>query len=167
MLYPLSECINKEVYEMYQDIPVKEIGSENIINGVDYDTFVVICQKYIQNERLIDEKINTTTNRYILYDNDYPIGEIGIRTTLNDFWINQGSQIFYKIRNNSRGKGYGNLILKLALDEARKLGFKQARINCDDNNICSKKVILKNGGILDIKSYKTPVGTSSSYIIKL
>ncbi len=41
------------------------------------------------------------------------------------------------------------------------------RINCDDNNIASKKVILKNGGIVDIKNYKTKDGSSSSYIINL
>ena len=51
--------------------------------------------------------------------------------------------------------------------EARKLGFKQIRINCNDNNIASKKVIQNNGGILDIASYPTEKGTSSSYVITL
>lgn len=34
-----------------------------------------------------------------------------------------------------------------------------------DNNIASKRVIEKNGGRLDIRSYTTQIGTSSSYII--
>ena len=54
--------------------------------------------------------------------------------------------------------GYGNLILKLALNEALKLGFKKIRINCNDSNIPSKKIIMKNGGILDIKNYKNRRG---------
>ena len=167
MLYPLSKCINKDVYEMYQDIPKREVGSRNIINGVSYNEFLEICKKYIENETVIDNDFNTTTKRYILYIDNYPVGEVGIRTTLNDFWINQGSQIFYKIRLNSRGKGYGNLILKLALEEANKMGFEQVRINCSDSNIPSKRVIIKNGGVLDIKSYGSEESTSSSYIINL
>lgn len=93
--------------------------------------------------------------------------ELGIRTTKNVFWIDKVSQINYKIRKSERGKGYGNIILKLGLDEAKKLGFEKIRINCDDNNIFSKKVIISNGGIVDIKSYKTSNGFSSSYIIDL
>ena len=31
----------------------------------------------------------------------------------------------------------------------------------------SKKIIIKNGGVVDIKSYKTNEGFSSSYIIDL
>ncbi|MBR3523996.1 MAG: hypothetical protein IKN87_04895 [Bacilli bacterium] len=167
MLRHLSDCINDAVYEMYQDIPAYEVGSNNIINGVSYNEFLKICQSYMEHETIIDKDINTTTKRYILYVDDYPVGEVGIRTTLNDFWTNQGSQIFYKIRLNSRGKGYGNLILKLALKETKKLGFKKVRINCNDNNIPSKKIIIKNEGIVDIKKYKTDDGTSSSYIIYL
>lgn len=165
MLQPLNECINEEVYEMYQDIPKREVGSRNIINGVSYDEFLNICKKYIEDETIIDNDFNTTTKRYILYIDNYPVGEVGIRTTLNDFWINQGSQIFYKIRTDSRGRGYGSLILKLALEEAKKLGFEKVRINCSDDNIPSKKIIVKNGGIVDIKNYQTQESTSSSYII--
>jgi len=166
-LLPLKKCINKDLYEMYQDIPKEEIGSLNKLNGVSYNEFKKICKDYIEEETSINKEINTTTNRYILYDKNKPIGEVGIRTTLNDFWMNKGSQIYYKIRKSERGKGYGNIILKLALEEAKKLGFKMVRINCDDNNIPSKKVIENNGGIIDIKSYKTNNVTSSSYIINL
>ena len=96
---------------------------------------------------------------------DYPVGEIEIRTTLNDFWMNNGSQVFYKVKVSERSKGYGTKMLYLALDECRKLGMRQVRINCDDNNIASKCVIEKNDGRLDIRSYTTQIGTSSSYII--
>lgn len=121
----------------------------------------------INEESEINREINTTTKRYILIIDDIYIGEVGIRTTLNDFWINKGSQIYYKIRISQRNKAYGNTILKLALEEAFKMGFKQIRINCDDKNIKSKKIIIKNGGKIDIESYITKEGVSSSYIIKL
>ena len=166
-ILPLKECITKDVYEMYQDIPKEEIGSINKLNGLSFAKFKAMCNDYIKEEKEINEQLNTTTNRYILFDGIKPIGEVGIRTTLNDFWINKGSQIYYKIRRSERGKGYGNIILKLALVEAKKLGFKKVRINCNNDNIASKKIIIKNGGVVDIDSYKTNEGFSSSYTINL
>ena len=105
--------------------------------------------------------------RYVFYVNNNPIGELGIRTTLNDFWLNRGSQIFYKILPQYRNKGYGTIMLNLALEKCKEFGFKTIRINCDDKNIASKKIIEKNGGKMDINSYKTKNGTSSSYLITL
>ena len=152
---------------MYQDIPYSEIGSSNKINGVTYEEFLNICDEYIKEEKEINSELNTTTQRYILYDNEILIGEVGIRTTINDYWKNKGSQIYYKIRTSKRGKGYGNLILLLALEEAKKIGLKKVRINCDNNNIASKKIIIRNGGKEDIVNYETKDGYSTSYIIKL
>ena len=166
-LIPFRECVGKELYEMYQDIPKEEIGSINKMNGISYEEFKEKCNEFINEETIENAEIHTTTSRFILYNDNKPIGEVGIRTTLNDFWKNKGSQIYYKIRKSERQKGYGNTILELALIEAKKLGFNKVRINCDDNNISSKKVILKNGGIVDIKNYKTKDGSSSSYIINL
>lgn len=165
-LIPFRECAGKELYEMYQDIPKEEIGSTNKMNGISYEEFKEKCNEFVKEENIINEDIHTTTSRFILYDDNKPIGEVGIRTTLNDFWQNKGSQIYYKIRKSERQKGYRNIILELALIEAKKLRFNKVRINCDDNNIALKKVILKNGGIVDIKNYKTKDGSSSSYIIK-
>ena len=51
---------------------------------------------------------------------------------------------------------------EFALNECKKLGMKKVGINCNDNNIASKKVIKKNGGKL-LFNY----GESSRYEIKL
>lgn len=166
-LKSFGDCINKEVYQMYQDIPCEEVGSINKLNSIKYEDFIKLSEDYIKEEININLELGTTTKRYILYVDNYPVGEVGIRTTQNDFWKNKGSQIFYKIRKSERGKGYGNIILSLALKEAAKLGFKQIRINCDNNNIASKKIILKNGGKEDIINYKTKDGYSTSYIIDM
>ena len=166
-LVNISNCINKDLYDMYQDIPAEETGSINKLYDVDYKKFTEICNDMMNEENKINKEINTTTKRYILFAGNRPIGEVGIRTTLNDFWVNKGSQIYYKIRKSDRKKGYGNIILKLALKEAKKMGFKQIRINCDNNNIPSKKVIMNNGGQVNIANYKTKEGFSSSYIILL
>ena len=90
---------------MYQDIPALEIGSSNKIKGINYDAFLIKYKEYIEEEKKINEVLNTTTKRFILKSKNKLIGEVGIRTTLNDFWINKGSQIYYKIRLSERNKG--------------------------------------------------------------
>lgn len=159
--------MGEDVYSMYQNIPKEELGTTNDINGCSFEEYKDILRKIKKEEIELNPKLNTTTNRYIFYVNNIPVGEVGIRTTLNDFWENRGSQIFYKIRYSERNKGYGTKMLELALNECVKLGMKKVRINCDDRNVASKKVIQKNGGIIDIKSYQTSTGYSSSYIIDL
>ena len=161
----LNKNMDYSVYEMYQDIPKEEVGSSNKLNGCTLEEYFNYIEVFKNEENNINPLLNTTTNRYVFFVNNYPVGEVGIRTTPNDFWINKGSQIFYKIRLSERNKGYGTKMLELALNECKKIGMKQVRINCDDNNLSSKRVIEKNGGNVDIKSYKTQTGTSSSYII--
>lgn len=155
-------------YKMYQDIPMMEIGSRNFIYGKDYLEFKKYIEQCIEEETIANKKLyDATTNRYIYYVDDYPIGEVGIRTSLNQFWKMRGSQIFYKIRVSERQKGYGTKMMRLVLEECKRLGFEQVRINCDDLNYGSKKLILGSGGKVDIDHYKTNEGTSSSYIIKI
>ena len=94
----LEYNMGKDLYDMYQDIPKEELGSYNKFFGCPINTFNDELIKTKENEKVIEDNLNTTTNRYILFVDDYPVGEFGIRTTLNDFWINKGSQVFYKIR---------------------------------------------------------------------
>lgn len=157
----------EEVYYMYKSIPQCEMGSTNKFYNDSYDEFIIKFNSYIRDETILNTKINSCCTRYIFYVNNNPIGELGIRTTLSDFWVNRGSQIFYKILPIYRNKGYGTIMLNLALEKCMEFGFKTVRINCDDKNIASKKIIERNGGKIDIKGYKTKDGTSSSYIIYL
>lgn len=166
-LIDFSKCINKEVYEMYQDIPANELGSNNKFNGLSYAEFEKLSKEIIEEETVKNPKINSTTKRYILFVDDIPVGELGIRTTIDDFWTNKGSQVFYKIKISERNKGYGTEILKLGIEECKRLGFKTLRINCDNKNIASQKIILKNGGVPDIIDYETKNGYSTSYLITI
>lgn len=104
-LVKLNMDMGQLEYDMYQDIPYREIGSENDIYGKDYSIFQAYLKKCIENETIPDSSFyDATTNHYIYYVDDYPIGEVGIRTSLNDFWKNRGSQIFYKVRLSERKK---------------------------------------------------------------
>lgn len=77
------------------------------------------------------------------------IGRVSIRHKLNDHLRLYGGHIGYYIRADERRKGYGSRILKLALEEARKLDLERVLVTCDEGNIASQKIIEKNGGILE------------------
>ena len=56
--------------------------------------------------------------------------------------------IAFGIRPSQRRKGYGTIMLRLALAKARELHIKDVYVECDASNTASEKVILKNGGVL-------------------
>jgi predicted acetyltransferase len=76
------------------------------------------------------------------------LGQLSIRHRLTPWLERMGGHIGYSIRPSVRGRGYGRLILRLALPEARRLGINPALVTCDATNIASRKIIEGNGGIL-------------------
>lgn len=47
-----------------------------------------------------------------------------------------------------RRQGYGNRILALGLDEARKLGLERVLLTSARENLASRRVIVAHGGVL-------------------
>lgn len=90
-------------------------------------------------------------SHFWLVEDDRWLGMITIRhtpTTHEDFPQELANQIYYNIHPKDQGKGYGTEILRLGLKEAKKLGFKEVCVACNEDNIKSRKVIERNGGIL-------------------
>lgn len=77
------------------------------------------------------------------------LGQASLRPRLNENLRLEGGNIGYNIRPSERLKGYGTLILKLMLDEARKTGLEKVLITCDADNIGSARIIEKNGGVYE------------------
>jgi predicted acetyltransferase len=84
-----------------------------------------------------------------LVEGDTYIGRINLRHRLNDALRRIGGNLGYDIRPTMRQQGYGDLICKLGLDEARKLGLKRVLLTCDEDNAASRKIIEANGGIFE------------------
>ncbi|NSW92421.1 MAG: GNAT family N-acetyltransferase [Firmicutes bacterium] len=79
--------------------------------------------------------------------NEY-IGTGYVRHALTNNLKAIGGHIGYGIRPSCRRKGYGRFILKLLLEEAAKLGIRNALVTCSPDNEGSKRIIEANGGIL-------------------
>lgn len=82
-------------------------------------------------------------------ERDYFIGEVAIRHRLNDALYLRGGHIGYVIRSGEWGKGYGTLMLKLALEKAKERGLDKVLITCNDSNTASARVMEKNGCVLE------------------
>ncbi|MDD5770120.1 MAG: GNAT family N-acetyltransferase [Candidatus Gracilibacteria bacterium] len=82
------------------------------------------------------------------------IGAIQIRHNINHpNLIEDGGHIGYGINPKYRKKGYGKIMLSLALEKIKELGLDidKISITCDIANIGSNKIIQSNGGIFDKK----------------
>jgi predicted acetyltransferase len=96
------------------------------------------------------------------------VGRSGLRHHLTPELEDEGGHVGYDIRPSERRKGYGTLILRLTLAEARKLGLNRALLTCDADNVASAKVIEKNGGRLQGQSVSKRSGKLiSRYWIEL
>lgn len=151
MKYELKELnMNMGIteYEMYQDIPLKESGSTNLCNGLPYEVFKNYLENQLARKYQNISEFDTPTVTYIMYANDIPVGYIGVRTKINEQWKKWSGNFYYAIRISERKKGYGTKILELALDEFKKLNFKEIYGQSSSGNIASAKVIENNDGIL-------------------
>ena len=79
------------------------------------------------------------------------LGEVDIRHRLTDSLLRYGGHIGYAIRLGEWNKGYGTLMLRLALPCAKTLGITRCLITCDDDNPGSARVMEKNGFTLGDK----------------
>lgn len=77
------------------------------------------------------------------------VGAVNIRHYLNDELIQSGGHIGDGIRPSERRKGYATAMIRLALEECRKLGIQRVLMTCDRDNIGSAKSIMNNGGVLE------------------
>ncbi len=86
---------------------------------------------------------------YFLMNNDKLVGATTIRHRYNEKTFIDGGCIGGGIRPSERNKGYGTILLKLALEKCKQYFTEKALITCDEDNIGSTKTIINNGGIFE------------------
>lgn len=96
------------------------------------------------------------------------IGLCSLRHSLTPSLRDLGGHIGYIVRPAERRKGHGTRILALALEKARELNIPHILITTDVENIASRKMVEKNGGVLEEEALSKITGTiKARYWIEL
>ena len=171
-LIKLSDNYKEQLNEMldewteYNNAHPEANNSPYAIFKNDYHDF----DNYLNNLEVLEEKDGLVPDStFFLYDGDDDkfIGAINIRHYLNDALLKEGGHIGDGIRPSERRKGYATKMIKLALDECKKLGINEVLLTCDKDNVGSSKSIIKNGGILENEFVNSEGKVEQRYWIKL
>ena len=82
-------------------------------------------------------------------EGDEFLGRVGIRHRLSPALLETGGHIGYDVRRSARRRGHATAMLREALIVARALGIESALVTCDVENMGSRTVIERNGGVLE------------------
>ena len=148
-LVKLSEEYKRHLNEMMEEWYAT---GENIIPYVirknDYKDF----EYYMDNLEVKEGTENLVPDSTFFCldeDRDIFVGAVNIRHYLNEALLKDGGHIGDGVRPSERRKGIATKMIRLALDECRKLGIDRVLMVCDKDNIGSAKSIMSNGGILE------------------
>lgn len=100
-------------------------------------------------------------------DRDRLLGAVNIRHYLSDALLKEGGHIGDGIRPSERRKGYATKMIRLALDECRKLGITRVLMTCEKANIGSARSIINNGGVLENEFVNSDGEVEQRYWIEL
>lgn len=107
-----------------------------------------VAEKVSERDGVVDPDWVLCTNLWWA-DGDEYIGRMSIRHELNDWLSEVGGHIGYDVRRSRRGEGHATAMLAGALLIAHDLGVDPALLTCDDDNVASRVVIERNGGVLE------------------
>ncbi len=114
--------------------------------------YIDILDGFTKGENVPKEFVPTTTF-WLINNSNEVLGVVNIRHYLNEKMLLSGGHIGYGIAPKYRRKGYGTIILKLALQKAKELDIKKCLVVCDKENVASQKIIQNNNGILESEEY--------------
>lgn len=90
---------------------------------------------------------------YLCYDGNDMVGVFSLKFELTKFLLKYGGHVGYAVRPSRRNCGLATQILKQGLQISKEAGFDRILAVCDEDNIASEKVILRNGGVLENTLY--------------
>ena len=113
----------------------------------DFSGFIQMLDGYENSNQ--DKEYSSTTSYFVIDEKGKLVGGASLRHYLTVKGYNTWGHIGYGIRPSERGKGYATMVLKIALDEAKKKHIYKVLIGAHETNIASLRVIEKCGGILE------------------
>lgn len=107
-----------------------------------------VAEKLAERDGVVRTDWVHCTNLWWVDESEY-VGRMSIRHELNDMLRVTGGHIGYDVRRSRRREGHATAMLAAALPIAHDLGIDQALVTCDEDNLASRLVIERNGGVFE------------------
>lgn len=122
-------------------------GKEDLLNEENFKLWLKQKASESIGENLKEGYVPQTIY-WVMQDNNI-IGIGKLRHYLNEKLLESGGHIGLGISSECRSKGIGTEALSLLLEEAKKLGIEEALLTNNEDNIASRRIVEKCGGILE------------------
>jgi predicted acetyltransferase len=90
-----------------------------------------------------------------LVDGDTYLGSVAVRHELTPFLLREGGHIGYFVRPSARRRGHATQMLAESLVIAHDLGIDPVLVTCDEDNVGSRTVIERAGGVYEDSRHGT------------
>lgn len=139
----------KAFLEAYQEFKVSQDFDfvSHFKEGMDFSDLVHLLEEIEQGQNLPKGYVSSTF--LFGFVGSKLVGRVMIRHELNDFLRRIGGHIGYGVVPSERGKGYASQMLEHALILSRSMGIEKVLITCDEDNVPSRKIIEKAGGVFE------------------
>lgn len=107
-----------------------------------------VAEKLAERDGVVPADWVHCTNLWWVDEDEY-VGRLAIRHELNDMLRVTGGHIGYDVRRSRRREGHATAMLSAALPIAHDLGIDRALVTCDEDNLPSRLVIERNGGVFE------------------
>ena len=115
----------------------------------DPEAYIARCIRDEDPKQIPANRVPATQFLFIRKEDNRLVGMIQVRHYFNEHLAQYGGHIGYSVHPDHRRKGYATCMLRLNLENARKLGISRVLVTCSEGNTASEKTILKNGGVYE------------------
>jgi predicted acetyltransferase len=132
----------------------------------DPEAFLARVEMFEAGQDLPENRVRMTW--FWLLRGDRIVASSRLRHELIPVLLLDGGNIGYEVRPSERRRGVGRKLLRLTLDEARRIGLRRVLLTTETTNFGSIGVILANGGVFGDTSVSPNSGrTLNRYWITL
>ena len=142
-----TEAHRDDMLSFYGEFKDAGIGCIGCACADDYDRWLGKMQNRHDGKNLPEGYVRE--NFYLCYSGAELVGVFSLKFELTDYLRRCGGHIGYAVRPSEMNKGYATQMLAEGLKIAKSLGFERVLCVCDEDNITSEKVIVKNGGVFE------------------
>ncbi len=147
ILQPPSEKYEESFFQAMAEF--KDEGNPQVPDGMTKEEFPAYVQKL--HDQSVGKNLkegHMPSKEFWIIDADGYAGRIILGLSYAPDPDRLGNHVGYAVRPSKRRKGYATQALQFLLDEARKLNIDKLMPICDEDNVASRKVIERNGGVL-------------------